>query len=142
MVILSDEAGIEPLRLVEAVCNTYNHEDGVDVLDAGWFAERGLLREGSRLSGDELARARAVREALRELALANNGDEAGLAAAGRVLDRQARRSALAVRFRPSARLEPAARGVDGALGEVLAAAAAAMADATWHRLKACHAETC
>jgi predicted RNA-binding Zn ribbon-like protein len=89
-----------------------------------------------------LARARAVREALRELALVNAGDTADPAAAGRTLDRQARRSGLALRFSPVARVEATAGGVDGALGRVLAAAATAMADGSWRRLKACHAETC
>ncbi len=133
---------MEPAELIEAFCNTRNVEDGLDDLDADWFVHYGLLRSGSRLRADDLARARAVREALRELALANNGEEADPAAAGRVLDRQARRSGLAVRFAPYADVEPAARGGDGALGRVLAAAASAMGDGTWRRLKACHAETC
>ncbi len=112
------------------------------MLEGGWFAERGLLRAESRVGAADLVRARGAREALRELALANNGEEADLVKAGRILDRQARRSALAVRFTPNAELEPGAGGVDGALGRVLAATAAAMADGSWRRVKACRAETC
>ena len=40
------------------------------------------------------------------------------------------------------RLVPRERGVQGALGSVLAAAAEAMADGSWQRLKACRSDTC
>jgi predicted RNA-binding Zn ribbon-like protein len=142
MVIVSERDPLEPAELIEAFCNTRKLEEGVDVLDAGWLVDHGLLPAGSRLGAEELARARAVREALRQLALANNGHGTAAAEAGRVVDRQARRSGLAVRFTPYAEVKPATHGADGALGRVLAATAAAMGDGTWRRLKACHAETC
>jgi predicted RNA-binding Zn ribbon-like protein len=41
-----------------------------------------------------------------------------------------------------ATLEPAAAGVDGALGRLLAIVAAAQADGSWERLKACPWDTC
>jgi predicted RNA-binding Zn ribbon-like protein len=40
------------------------------------------------------------------------------------------------------RLEPAARGIDAALGRLIAIAASAMVDGTWSRLKACRADDC
>jgi predicted RNA-binding Zn ribbon-like protein len=83
-----------------------------------------------------------VREAIRALGLANNGGSADLGAAAGVLDAQARRSKLAVRFGPGAWAQPDAAGVDGALGRLLGAVAAAMADGRWARIKACDAETC
>jgi predicted RNA-binding Zn ribbon-like protein len=128
--------------LIQAFCNTRNIETGTDELDAGWLTELGLMQDGSPMDAADLARARAAREALRELALANAGEAADVAAAGRTLDRQASRSRLVVRFSPDASVEAAADGVDGALGRLLAAAATAMADGSWRRLKACHAETC
>ena len=42
----------------------------------------------------------------------------------------------------TARLQPTAAGVDGALGRLLGIVAAAMADGTWSRLKACRANDC
>ena len=39
-------------------------------------------------------------------------------------------------------LEPAASGVDGALGRLLAIVARAIEDGTWQRLKVCPADTC
>ncbi len=58
-----------------------------------------------------------------------------------VLDAAAARAGLLPRF-ASGRLEPTGSGVDAALGTVLAAAFAAMADGTWRRLKACPGERC
>src|SRR6476660_7875258 len=43
---------------------------------ASWLSERGLLDPDTRLTDDDLARARAVREALRALCVANAGGEA------------------------------------------------------------------
>ena len=42
----------------------------------------------------------------------------------------------------STRLEPAAGGVDGALGRLLVIVARAMQEGTWPRLKVCLADTC
>ena len=58
-----------------------------------------------------------------------------------VLDAAADRAGLLPRF-ARGRLESRAAGVDAALGAVLAAAFAAMADGTWRRLKACPGERC
>jgi predicted RNA-binding Zn ribbon-like protein len=49
-----------------------------------------------------------------------------------------------LRFDPdgSARLEPDAAGVDGAIARVMAIVATATAEGSWRRLKACVNETC
>ena len=55
----------------------------------------------------------------------------------------ARRAGLSVRFQVGeSRIEPAAAGVRGALGRILAEVSAGMADGTWSRLKACRANDC
>jgi predicted RNA-binding Zn ribbon-like protein len=60
-----------------------------------------------------------------------------------VLDAAARRAGLRVRFDArGAHLAPAAGGVSGALGRLLAMAAGLMADGSWARLKACRADAC
>jgi predicted RNA-binding Zn ribbon-like protein len=135
------------LELVRVFVNTLDVENGVDELvDAGaltaWLRERKLLRGGAATRA-KLVEARRVREALRVLLLANNGVSVRKEAAA-ALDRAARRAGLGVRFRPggTAVLEPTAAGVDRALGRLLAVVAAAMADGTWSRLKACRAENC
>lgn len=134
-------------ELVRDFVNTVDFEDRVEQLSipaelARWLAERGLAGRDVRVSRDDLRRALELREALRELLLANNGEQADVARAGRVLDAVARRSGLSVRFDPGRRLAPARGGIDGALGKILAVVADAMADGTWQRLKACRSRTC
>ncbi len=107
-----------------------------------WLHERGLL-PGTRASASDLARARALREALRQLLLANNGVEVDLSAACATLEAISRRARIELRFRDwLPQLAPAAGGVDGALGRIVVALQAAVADGTWPRLKACRSREC
>lgn len=136
------------LEVVRTFVNTLDVEDGVDELTdpaalERWLRAQGLLRSGPRPGGAELVAARRLREAIRTLLLGNNGVSVRKEAAV-VLSRTAERAGLALVFDPdgNARLEPAASGVDGALGRVLAVVAEAMADGTWTRLKACRADDC
>ena len=101
-----------------------------------WLAERRLVAPGTRASTTDLEDARRLREAIRDFA---GGD----AAASSELDRAAQASKLAVRFESGeARLEPAAPGVRGALGRIVAEVAAGMADGSWSRVKICNADDC
>src|SRR5438270_11162697 len=89
-----------------------------------WLSGHGL-DTGARATNADLDEARAVREALRELLLAHNEVDADVARATAVLDTAARRAGLGIRFlEGSARAEPSAPGVRGALGRVLAEVAA------------------
>jgi predicted RNA-binding Zn ribbon-like protein len=107
-----------------------------------WLSGHGL-DPGLRATRADLDEARAVREALRELLLAHNEVDADVAGATAVLDTAARRSGLGIRFVDgSARAEPSAAGVRGAIGRVLAEVSAGMADGTWERMKACRADDC
>ena len=107
-----------------------------------WLSGRGL-DPGVRATKADLEEARAVREAIRELLLAHNEVEADVTRATAVLDDAAKRSGLAIRFVDgSARAEPAAAGVRGALGRILAEVSVGMADGTWERMKACRADDC
>lgn len=136
------------LELVQDFVNSADfEEERDDLLDARglvrWLAAHRLAGARARASEREAADARAVREALRELLRANNGIDVDEAAAAATLDAAARRAALTVRFDTGVvRLVPGTRGVQGALGSVLAAAAEAMADGSWQRLKACRADDC
>ena len=108
-----------------------------------WLAAHRLSGEHVHASAEDAAEARAVREALRELLRANNGASVDATAAAATLDAAGKRAGLTVRFDTGAiRLAPGRRGVQGALGAVLAAAAEAMADGSWQRLKACRSDTC
>jgi predicted RNA-binding Zn ribbon-like protein len=134
------------LRLVQDFVNTVDREHGPDLLDdpgalREWLDRRGLA-PGAPVGASEAARARAVREALRALLLANNGepDEPGARA---VLEEAGRRGRLEVAFEGRApRLVARADGLDGALAAIAAAAFAAMLDGSWARLKACPRDVC
>ena len=109
---------------------------------AEWLSRHGLLAGGRATSAD-LGRAVELREALRLLLLANNDVEIDTNSAWAVLDRVARRGRVELRFAADVpALEPAAAGVAGALGHLVAAVHAAVADGSWCRLKACRAEDC
>ncbi len=136
------------LELVQDFVNSAEFEEQRDDLrDARglvrWLAEHRLAGPHARAREADAADARAVREALRQLLRANNGIAVDEAAAAATLDAASRRAGLMVRFEAGAiRLVPRERGVHGAVGNVLAAAAEAMADGSWQRLKACRSETC
>ena len=124
----------EPLRLVQRLVNTVDFEH-----DRDWLADL-LAEEGVQPTPAELGRARAAREAIRELLYANNrypveGDP--YATLRDAADRAELRLDLAI---PA--LTPAATGVDGLLGRVLAIMYGAMLDNTWSRLKACRNHGC
>jgi predicted RNA-binding Zn ribbon-like protein len=135
-----------PLRLVQRFVNTVDLEDGPELLpDAaalrGWLVAGGLLEAGTPVSAADHRRAIALREAIRELAVAHAGHDHDPAAAGTV-DAAARRAGLHPVLGETTRLEPAAGGVDAALGRIVAAIHAAVADGTWPRLKACDRQAC
>jgi predicted RNA-binding Zn ribbon-like protein len=84
-----------------------------------------------------------MREALRKLLLAHNGEPLDPAAVDAV-NAAAKSAELVVRFdeHGHAALVPVRAGIDAALGRLIAIVYAAMADGTWERLKACREDTC
>ncbi|HET8758370.1 MAG TPA: CGNR zinc finger domain-containing protein [Solirubrobacteraceae bacterium] len=135
------------LRLVQLFVNTNDLETGPDLLpDAAalrnWFVDRGLLAPDAPVTDGDHARAIALREAIRELVSAH----AGLPhdpAAGEIVNAVGARAGLhPVLDDPGTRIEPSASGVDGALGRIVAAIHAGVAEGTWERLKACERDVC
>jgi predicted RNA-binding Zn ribbon-like protein len=135
------------LETVRAFVNSVDYEDETEALAdppalAHWLAEHDLIEPGASASAADLRRAIAVREALREELLANNGGSPAPEAT-ETLRQAARRAKVALDFDESgAHLEPQAGGVDGALGRLLGQVHAAQHDGSWSRLKACPRETC
>jgi predicted RNA-binding Zn ribbon-like protein len=135
------------LEHVRAFVNTFDMEEGEDGLDtpsalSAWLAEHGLLGGSVRATAADLREALEIREALRELLLANT-DHAPAPNAAATLDAAARRARVEVRFdADGGHLESCAGGVTGALGRLLAIVQGAMANGTWERLKACRRESC
>jgi predicted RNA-binding Zn ribbon-like protein len=132
---------------VQRFVNTLDIENGREELETpaalqALLAELGVLGGGEGVTEADLRRALEVREALRELLLANNGGTVSGESLG-TLESAARAAHFALRLHPAAgELVPEAPGLDGALGRVLSVVHASMVDGAWTRLKACRRDVC
>ena len=131
------------LNHIRRFVNTLDLEDGSDDIAEpqslrGWLSERDLIDPGAELTAADVRQALELREALRKMLLANNGDPIDSAAVDTICD-SAKRAELQVRIDDAgrARLEPVRTGIDGAIGRLLAIVFQAQAEGTWERLKAC-----
>jgi predicted RNA-binding Zn ribbon-like protein len=136
------------LDLVRDFVNTFDFETGVDDIAtpdelAMWFSEQGLVDDLVEPTEQEAEDAVSLREAIRELLLANNGVEIDAAAASQTLEEVGRKAHLGVRFeggRPV--LAPEGDGARGALGRIVGAVAELAPREDWKRLKTCRDENC
>jgi predicted RNA-binding Zn ribbon-like protein len=135
------------LRLVQLFVNTNDLEAGPELLpDApalrAWMHDNGLLAAGEPVTDADHARAIELREAIRELVSAHAGLPHDPSAAD-VVNAAAQRAGLhPVLDEPATRIEASAGGADGALGRIVAAIHAGIAEGTWERLKACERDIC
>jgi predicted RNA-binding Zn ribbon-like protein len=121
-------AAPEPLRLVQRIVNTADREHGHE-----WLCSAQDLAAllGCDVSQSDVERARSLREALRQLLLANNGEPLETDA---IATFNAAAGALGLRVDDRGQLEITSKD---ALGRIVAIAVEAMLDGTWPRLKAC-----
>ena len=139
------------LQLVQDFINTPDVETGQDELATtegleAWLGARNLAGELAPLecNGRELETAVALREALRALCLANNGehptgDRLALLKATENLHLH-----LTARFGSDGgiQLEPDEVGARRGLAEILTIVFESLHDGSWQRLKACASDTC
>ena len=123
----------EPLRGVQLLVNTWDAEHCREVAPMKDELRRWLRARGVEAGDADLERLGRLRETLRALLVANNEGGDPPRKALTALNTAAAASPLALRFEPDG-VELAARD---AVGAVLAAAYAAIAEGTWPRLKAC-----
>jgi predicted RNA-binding Zn ribbon-like protein len=136
------------LDLVRDYVNTFDLETGIDTIAtpdelALWLSEQGLVDDLVEPTDEEVADALAVREAVRELLLANNGVEADGDVASKTLEAAGRKAHLGVRFengRPV--LAPEGDGARAAVGRLVATVAELAPTDEWKRLKTCRDEHC
>ncbi len=137
------------LALVQGFVNTHDLEDETDdwsdpaALER-WLVHYELMEGGSSLGQADLDQAVWVREALRNLLIANNGGDLDRAAVDK-LNAAAKTAELLVRFDAGdgdAQLVPMRGGVDGAIGRLLAIVERAQCDGTWERFKGCPDTDC
>lgn len=148
MLVMARGAAPDRLELVREFVNTYERElddDRLRTTDgaASWLEEQGLAGGDGAISEPDRERLVAVREALRELLLANNAGERPPQPALDVLNEQASESAVGLRFdAEGSALVTRCTGIDAAIADLLSVVHAAMADETWRRLKVCGADDC
>jgi predicted RNA-binding Zn ribbon-like protein len=145
-----EPSGREPapgaLAAVQAFVNTNDIEGRNDKLATPdlahvWLKEQGLLSPSESVSEVDFLRLLGVREALRALALANNGLPLDKAAV-EVLNDAATRT-LTIQFTLRGwMLRPAGTGVERVIGHGLATVLDAMREGSWLRLKACRRDVC
>jgi predicted RNA-binding Zn ribbon-like protein len=135
------------LGLVQAFANSFWDLDagGADAWGdarayARWLRARGF---GAAAGEADRARAVALREALRRIALGHHDDRVPAASDMEVLNAAAARAPLHVAFRGGAAIHVAGgNGPDAALALVLGVVAEAQADGRWSRVKACPGPHC
>jgi predicted RNA-binding Zn ribbon-like protein len=138
---------MEPrLELVLEFVNTHDLESAVDELAtpihlAAWMHANHIPTDATPTEAEH-RRVIELREKLRALGEANNGGAAPLGGLA-ILNVASESAPLRVAFaRDGYRLEPARSGVDGLLAALLSGVAAAVADGTWSRVKACRNHGC
>lgn len=137
-----------PLLLVQSFVNTWEADEGTDLLRDDEHAARAWFREAGFLEADsaavDLAQARAVREGIRALLVHNGGGPPPTDAELDPLRAIAEGSRLAPVVDAGGRMDlrPEAVGAPAALGRLLLIIRDAQRDGTWERLKACRNDEC
>jgi predicted RNA-binding Zn ribbon-like protein len=133
------------LELLQRFINSHNHDFppewdriGTPERAGAWLRQKRLVAPGDRISDADVARLRELREAMRALALANHGGRSDAAAAD-VIRRVSGAAVLSVAIDEDGRtaLQPARRGVDGAVATLLGILHEAQLTGQWSRMKGC-----
>jgi predicted RNA-binding Zn ribbon-like protein len=133
------------LELLQRFINSHNHDFprewdriGTPERARAWLLQKRLVAPGDGVSDADVARLRDLREALRALAIANQGAPPQ-AAATEVVRRAAGAARLSVAIDDAGRtaLEPVRGGVDGAVATLLGILHEAQLTGHWSRMKGC-----
>jgi predicted RNA-binding Zn ribbon-like protein len=133
------------LELLQRFVNSYNHDfprewDRIGTPERAqqWLREKRLVARGDRVSEADAARLRELREAIRALAIANQAGQPE-AAATETIREFSGTARLNVVIDDTGRtaLEPASRGVEGAVATLLGILHEAQLTGHWSRLKGC-----
>ncbi|HVD55855.1 MAG TPA: ABATE domain-containing protein [Thermoleophilaceae bacterium] len=133
------------LELLQRFINSYNHDfppewDRIGTSERAqtWLRQKRLVAPGERISDADVERLRELREAIRALAIANQGGQSE-AAATKIIRRVSGTAQLGVAIDDTGRtaLEPTRRGVDRAVATLLGILHEAQLTGHWSRLKGC-----
>jgi predicted RNA-binding Zn ribbon-like protein len=136
------------LRVVQLFVNSLDIEAGTEQFNSpvalgSWLHRHGLTDAKPSLGFRDLERARAFRELLRAMALANNGRPMPPGTRAE-LSRELARLRFRTRIDASGvlRFESAKGGLDEALGRLVTIVSTEMVAGRWHRMKACARDVC
>jgi predicted RNA-binding Zn ribbon-like protein len=133
------------LALLQRFINSYNHDfppewDRIGTPERAqvWLRQTRLVAPGDGTSHADVVRLRELREAIRALAIANQGGRAEPAATD-IIRRVSGTAQLRVAIDDTGHtaLEPTRRGVDGAVATLLGILHEAQLSGHWSRLKGC-----
>ena len=126
------------LELLQRFVNSHNHDFPADWDRIGtpekakaWLREKGLIAAGDRVSDADVARLRELREATRGLLISRESEAAA------VIRANAAPLIVAIDDTGRTSLEPAVKGVDGAVATLLGILHEAQLSGDWSRMKAC-----
>ena len=126
------------LELLQRFINSHNHDFPPDWDRIGtpekaraWLREKGLIAAGDRVSDADVARLRELREATRGLLISRESEAAA------VIRANAAPLTVAIDDAGRTTLEPAVKGVDGAVATLLGILHEAQLSGDWSRMKAC-----
>jgi predicted RNA-binding Zn ribbon-like protein len=133
------------LELLQRFLNSWNHDFPPDWDRLGtrqkaqaWLREHGLVRPGERISTTDADRLRALREAIRSLALANlDGSVDAVSAATLRAASSTSELVVTIDEKGRTRLEAHRPGVDGVIAVLLGIVHEAQLTGEWSRFKAC-----
>jgi predicted RNA-binding Zn ribbon-like protein len=133
------------LELLQRFVNSHNHDFprewdriGTPEKAGAWLREKRLVAPRDRVSDADAARLRELREAIRALAIANQGGRQDAAAAD-IIREASRAAQVSVAIDDTGRtaLVPTRGGVDGAVATLLGILHEAQLTGHWSRLKGC-----
>jgi predicted RNA-binding Zn ribbon-like protein len=134
------------LELLQRFVNTYNHDfppgwDRIGDVEKArrWLLQKRLVARGDEVGEADAAHLRELREALRELVLANHGPPPGSGALTVIREASRGAAGLVVTLDGAGRtaLAPARGGAGGAVATLLAILHEAQLSGDWARMKGC-----
>lgn len=136
------------LIVIQGLVNTLDIESGVDEIATrellkAWLLRHDLIRPGDRISATDWRTALTLREALRSLLMANNGDMSQASTLKRINSLFSRFPLLvSIDTDATPHLIASGHGIKGLFGFILSHIIMALNDGTWFRLKACSESNC
>ncbi len=137
------------LALVQSFLNSVDYEEGIEHFGSAqkvqdWFAAQSLIGESMQLFSDDRDRVIEFREALRDIAGVNSGEELWEGAIDRFAEALGSHALLLPTVDNDGHIDlvPSGDGLDAAFAQLMLICQNARNDGTWQRLKLCRNPDC